>query len=309
VTIEKQWDVIAAGDIFVDIVLSGFTTWPQPGEEVFAEHLHREAGGGAAITGSGLSRLGAKVAVFAAIGNDGEWLVDRLSDCHVDPVLIHQFDAEATGLTVSVSTPEDRAFFTFGGANKRLAKLLDDAQVWKELARARLVHLACPIEPDLLGRLTSYLHATGRLVSIDAGWQTEWLKNPSTLEALREIDIFFPNEREARLMTNAIEPHEIMRAFRRAGLRRVAMKLGSRGSMLLIDDEIILQAPHRPDWLDPIETTGAGDAFNAGFIYGCLQGHTARRCLEIGNLCGALSTRGPGGIGSFPTPNELGELL
>jgi sugar/nucleoside kinase (ribokinase family) len=301
----KEWDVITAGDVFVDIVLSGFPAWPQPGEEVFAERMHREAGGGAAITACGLAKLGARVAALASVGiPDGDWLIERISDCGVDPRLIHRHANGATGVTVSVSTVEDRAFFTYPGANQGLPALLVDPQVWRDLARARHVHVACPMDPDLLAELAAFLHAQGCRVSLDVGWQTAWLKDARSLAALREVDLFFPNEREGRLMTGESEPEAVLRTFDEAGLRGVALKLGEQGSLLLYQREIIRCAPHA---VAPVETTGAGDSFNAGFIFAWLQGESPMRRLQLGNVCGALSTRGHGGIATFPTRDEIWE--
>ena len=82
-------------------------------------HFQREAGGGAAITACGLARLGIPVAVLGAVGKaDGAWLVKRLTDCGVDCSGLVPDAMEPTGLTVSVSTREDRAFFSYYGANQ-----------------------------------------------------------------------------------------------------------------------------------------------------------------------------------------------
>ena len=299
----KEFDVITAGDVFVDIVLSGFPAWPQPGEEAFAEQLHRAAGGGASITACGLAKLGARVAIAAAVGDrDGSWLIEELSASGVDPRLIHRESDTSTGLTVSVSNAGDRAFFTYGGANHRLPELLVDPRVWRELSRARHVHLACPMAPDLLAELVAYLHTEGCRVSLDVGWQVDWLKSPRSLDALREIDLFLPNEREAQLMTGQDEPEAVLRELDQAGLQGAALKRGAQGAMLLWRGEIFKDAPAQVTVMD---TTGAGDCFNAGFIFAWLQGETPMRCLRFGNVCGALSTRSLGGIAGFPTMAEL----
>ena len=113
---EKQWDVITVGDVFVDLILR-FPAWPQPGEEAFARQLRREVGGGAAITACGLARLGLRVALLTVVGSeDSHWLIERLTACGVDARCIQQHATEQTGLTVSVSTAEDRGFFTYVGS-------------------------------------------------------------------------------------------------------------------------------------------------------------------------------------------------
>lgn len=291
------------GPVFTDVVMSGFAAWPQPGEEAHAQQLRREIGGGAAITACGLAKLGARVAVLAMVGqSDGHWLIERLKERGIEtnPIRFHLI--EPTGLTVAVSTSEDRAFFTYAGANQFLRELLTESQVHSELARARHVHFAFPINPDLLSELTEKSHTADGTVSVDVGWQQSWLEDERSLRALRYVDIFFPNEREAGLMTGQSEPEAILQSLAAMGLPRVALKLGARGSMLLDQDEIIECPPHR---VTPIDTTGAGDCFDAGFIYGFLRGESPEQCLQIANICGALSTEGLGGISAFPSLQQL----
>src|SRR5690348_16389102 len=118
-------DVVVIGELFIDEILSGFQTLPKLGEESFARHLQREVGGGAAITACGLAKLGIKVAVLGPVGKeDGNWVIERLSSCGVDCSGIEMDSNEPTGLTVSVSTREDRAFFTYYGANHLLTRML-----------------------------------------------------------------------------------------------------------------------------------------------------------------------------------------
>ncbi|MGH9838386.1 MAG: carbohydrate kinase family protein [Blastocatellia bacterium] len=299
----KQFDCITVGDVFVDIVMSGFASLPQLGEEAFASDLRREVGGGAAITACGLVRLGARVGLLAMVGqSDGQWLLDRLKDRGVETAGIRFHLTEPTGLTVAASTAEDRAFLTYNGANHFLKELLDDPRVHEPLARARHVHFALPIAPALLRAIAGKLHDAGCRVSVDVGWQKDWLEDERSIEALANIDLFLPNEREAELITGRPEPEAMLQSLSAMGVSRVALKRGARGAMLLWDDEIIECPPHR---VRPVDATGAGDCFGAGFIYGLLQGESPERCLQIANLCGALSTESLGGIASFPDRDKV----
>jgi sugar/nucleoside kinase (ribokinase family) len=114
--------------------------------------------------------------------------------------------------------------------------------------------------------------------------------------------VFFPNEREAEWISGEEGTHKVLRSLRDKGLRGVGLKLGGRGAALLWRRRELLADPFPVETLD---TTGAGDCFNAGFIYAWLRGEKAQRCLEIANICGALSTRALGGIESFPNLKEL----
>ena len=306
-TADHEWDAIVAGDLFVDLIFSGFPSWPQPGEEAFAQRFAREVGGGAAITACGLAKLGLKSALFAVTGKvDSFGLIERLNGCGVDTRAIQFHSSEPAGLTVSVSTAKDRAFFTYAGANPALLDLLLDANVRLDLARARHVHLACAPAPELLMDLSGMLHERGCRVSLDVGWHEDWLKDRRSLRALREIDLFMPNEREARLMTGESEPEAILRAFAEAGLRAVALKLGPRGAALLWDEQIHRCEPYPAR---PLDTTGAGDGFDAGFIFGCLRGDAPAACLQAANVCGALSTEALGGLAAFPERDRLETAL
>ena len=120
------------------------------------------------------------------------------------------------------------------------------------------------------------------------------------------VDIFFPNEREAAAITGEIEPGQMLRAFERMGLKRVALKLGAEGAGLLWDGEIAFQKPGR---IEAVDTTGAGDCFDAGFTYAWLQGMDPKLCLQAGAVCGEMSARAMGGTAAFPTKEELERIL
>jgi sugar/nucleoside kinase (ribokinase family) len=303
-TPKRPLDVLVVGDLFVELVMSGFASWPPtPGEEAFAERFYREAGGGAAITSSGLARLGVTTGVLGSIGTvDGEWMLERLRTNGVGVSTIQQTSTEPTAITVSVSSPADRTFLTYMGANRELGSAIRQAVSQDIFASTGHLHLACAPEPDQMERLLGVLSEKNCTVSIDVGWHPEWLSNQQCREALCEVDIFFPNEREAALITEESEPRRMLEALRKMGLERVALKLGSAGAALLYDGEILFQQAIK---VETIDTTGAGDCFDAGFLFAWLHGDNPQDCLKVGTVCGALSTRRMGGIAGFPTLAEL----
>jgi len=304
---EKTWDAIIVGDFFIDIVMSGFQQLPRLGEEAFADTLRTDIGGGAAITSAGLAKLGVNVAVLGVVGHeDGMWICKRLMSAGVDASALEIHPSEPSGHTVSVSTPEDRAFFTYYGANQQLPALIKEKEACALMASARHVHFACVPDPILDAGLFRELRRHDCNLSIDAGWHESWLSDPLSYELLRQVDIFFPNEREGELMTGASEPRDILRRLQEKGVRRVALKLGAKGAMLDWDGQIFRCPPYP---VEPLDTTGAGDSFDAGFIHGWLTGASPEECLQIAAVCGALSTRGLGGIETFPTKQELEDAL
>ena len=299
----KTWEVIVVGHSFIDFVFSGVQSWPKIGEETFARSMHREIGG-AAITACGLGRLGRKTALFTCVGNeDREWYLGKLTSCGVDTSLVHE-STKPTALTVTLSTPHDRSFLSYWGANAGLAPLLD-SEGWREtLTRASHVHFAMMPEHNQARSLFEQVRRAGSSVSLDVGWNEGWLKHPDTVDLLRLIDFFLPNEKEARAITGKNAPEEMLRWFKEAGIGCAAVTLGNRGSVIVCDGTYLEASPIPVEVLD---TTGAGDCFNAGFLHSMLAGDHPRDWLRLGNLCGALSTRAAGGIAGFPTPQELKE--
>ena len=299
----KSWDAVVVGEFFVDEILSGFQSLPKLGEEAFARKFHREIGGGAAITACGLAKLGMRVAAVGAVGKeDGGWVIDRLASFGVDTAAIERNSDEPTGVTISLSTREERAFFSYYGANEHLPQILRRISIHELMTRARHVHFACTPDIELDAPLFAVLRRRGCRISIDVQAHYSWLTRPDNLNLLRYCDLFLPNEREAEWISGETGAHKILRVLRDRGLRGVGLKLGGKGAALLWRKQEMLSDSHP---VDTVDTTGAGDCFNAGFIYAWLKGETPRKCLEMANLCGALSTRSLGGIAAFPSVREL----
>jgi len=300
----RRWDVALFGDSFVDHVFTGFPRWPQPGEEAFAQDYFREAGGGAVNTACGLARLGRKSALISIAGRlDSDWLIHRIQDFGVDTSEVRLGDLP-TGLTVAVSAPAERAFFTYRGVNLELDILLRDPSVWEQLAQAQHVHFAFAPEREPATAAFEKLRAAGCSVTLDTGWHEDWLRDPSNLELIRRTDVFFPNEREAEAITGTKDPAEMLDFFAQRGARCVAIKLGKMGAVMYQSGVSYECSGFGVNVLD---TTGAGDAFNTGFIHALLDRQSPQRCLEIACLAGALSTRAAGALQALPTREELEE--
>jgi sugar/nucleoside kinase (ribokinase family) len=294
-----SFDILVAGEVYVDLILSGFDFWPQPGQEAFAKEYRREIGGGAAITACGLATLGTSTGVFAIAGRDHHaWIASRLADKGVDTSLFTEDPVQPTGITVAVTGSRDRAFFTYAGANNGFA----DAVRTMPLDGVRHVHLAWAPPWDIAPALFATIHRAGCTISLDAGWHESWLCDGRAIEMLHAVDVFLPNENEAARLTCETDPDRMLKDFAEAGLHCVALKLGSEGSSLLCEGRIYYAAPHPARTID---TTGAGDCFDAGFLDAWLRGESPERCLALANICGALSTEAYGGIAGFPSRESL----
>jgi sugar/nucleoside kinase (ribokinase family) len=298
----KLWDVIVVGEVYVDHVMSGFATWPGPGEEVITDKYTREIGGGAAITACGLALLGRTVQLLAVIGaSDGAWLEQRLKQFGVAVGGLRKIEGW-TGITLSVSTREDRSFFTHAGANTHLERELRRRDTLATLSQARHVHFAMPLPRTVGDRLLPLLRDADTTVSLDVGFRPEWFADPDNRAICRSVDYLLPNEKEAGLMCGSEDPREYFRFAQQEQFHAPVLKLGARGA-ICVEGETIHGVP--PPRVDAIDSTGAGDAFDAGFIDAFLDAASSKERLQRACVCGALSTRVAGALGALPNREEM----
>ena len=297
---DNSVNVLVAGELFADLVMTGLDTLPKPGEEVFARGFRREPGG-AAITAMGLARLGRRTGLIGAVGAiDSGWVLESLWRGGVDVSRVLNVPGEYTGTSVAISGlaisgvaisgENERAFLTWPGANAHFMEAFDDSALL-----ATHLHWSAPVDVASLRRA----RATGFSISLDIGFASA---GPPVLEALPLVDWFFPNESEAHRITGEATAEAMLRAFAAAGAQGVVVKLGSRGAAMLVDGKYLEQAPPP---VEAIDTTGAGDCFDAGFLDTWLNGGSAAECLRIANFCAAFSTRSLGGIAGFPLRDEI----
>ncbi len=286
--------LLCAGEAFEDLVFFSLDRLPELGEEIKTDHFTATVGGGAVITAVHAARLGVRTGVISALGDAA---VARLKKEGVSVTNLRK-PREPHAITAALSTGEDRAFVTFNGVN---------AQLEGRLAKA----LGRPIPPKPAGRRPSHIHlcfyphdcaqwtrlATrlrqqGVTTSWDFGWN-EPLTSDRGLTALFDaLDFVFVNELEARLYTGEATLAAALPHWRQRQCITI-VKQGERGATWIAPDRDI-HAPART--VRVVDTTGAGDAFNAGFLAAWLGGRSPAQCLAAGNKIGAASTRQAGGI-------------
>ena len=291
--------LLTAGEAFEDLVFVGLERLPGPGEEVKTDTFHATIGGGTVITAIGTARLGVSTAIASALSDAA---VTRLRR---EKVRVHNLRraSEPHAISAALSTATDRSFVTFNGVNTVLEPRLMAALA---VTHARHVHLAlCPA--DLAGwtRLVKRLRRGGATVSWDFGWN-ESLAGRDELPALMDaLDFTFLNELEAPLYAGVDaldDAYPVLRTRRSA----VIVKLGALGSRWLrAEGDVVMPAPR----VEAVDTTGAGDAFNAGFLAAWLRGGHPAHCLATGNAVGAASTRVAGGLDGLPLAAKLPALL
>jgi sugar/nucleoside kinase (ribokinase family) len=169
--------------------------------------------------------------------------------------------------------------------------------------RARHFHLA--FMPKDCGRWAAILKGIGRrgaTTSWDFGWNEPLFRDRGLFRLLATLDFVFVNEKEALLYTGERSLPAAVERWRRLS-RNTVIKLGPRGGRW-VSASLDLRA--RPPRVRAVDTTGAGDAFNGGFLHALIRGAAPAACLALGNRVGALSTRAAGGIRSLPSRAEVG---
>jgi sugar/nucleoside kinase (ribokinase family) len=283
--------LISAGEAFEDLVFVGLGRLPAPGEEIRTNSFHATIGGGAVITAVAAARLGVDVVLLSALSDSAaKWL---RAEKKIRVTNLRR-PGEPHAVSAALSTGGERAFVTFDGVNVRLERRLAAAL---RRVRAPHVHLALyPRDTTSWPRRLEALRRRGIRTSWDFGWNDVLASDPGLLALIDALDVVFVNEREATLYAGA-DRFEDAQPFWRARRPIVVIKRGPDGSQAFSDGALCAAPAPK---VRAVDTTGAGDAFNAGFLAAWLRGATLERCLEAGNRIGAASTRKPGGIEALP---------
>ena len=298
----KPIDILVAGEINPDLVLSGASE-PAFGQvEKLVESAVLTIGSSSAIFACGAARLGLKVAFIGLCGDDifGRFMLDEMRRRLVNVDLVMVLPGGSTGLSVILNRGADRAILTHPGLMQSLkAEDVSDSL----LGQARHLHVASyylqtglhPGLPDLFHRARSL----GLTTSLDPNYDPaeQWLGIHELLEA---TDVFLPNDVEASSLSGAstVDAAAELLALKVASL---AIKLGASGALGIEGGQKVM-IPSLP--VEVVDTVGAGDSFDAGFLYGYLHGWGLDKSLGLAVACGALSTRAAGGVSAQPTLEE-----
>jgi len=325
-------DLLVIGDAVPDVIVGDVVGDIAFGQaETLVERGALTVGGSSAIMACGAARLGLRVAFVGAVGDDsaGRFMREELSARDVDVSGCIVLPGRSTGLTVHLVRPgheRDRAMLTSPGCVGDLTA----AEVPRALvARARHLHGGSFfLLPDLapgLARLFAEARRAGHTTSLDTqgDWSGRWQGH--LRETLQETGVYLPNLDEAlaasaalgTAATAGVQPGaqavgaslESLGALNLEGVLRTlaglgpqpVIKCGAQGAVALDGDAVVRAAALRAD---PVDTIGAGDSFDAGFVYGSLQGWPVSRSLGFAAACGSLSTRAAGGVDAQPTASE-----
>lgn len=310
-----RFDLVVIGDCNPDLVLSGEDVEPAFGQvERLVDAAELTIGGSGGIVACGAARLGLRTAFAGVVGDDlfGRFMRDALARRGVDTHAIVVDPDARTGLTVILSRPGDRAILTFPGT---IASLRSDQVDEGLLASMRHVHVASFFLQTALAaglpELFARARSAGATTSIDPNWDPVERWDGGLKDLLSATDVFLPNAEEAMRIADVDDAEDAARVLASRG-PLVAVKRGRAGALAALPSGELLEAQALPG-TDPVDTIGAGDSFDAGFLAARLNGWSSQLALGLAAACGSLSTRAVGGTPAQPTLDEaqaaLAELL
>jgi ribokinase len=292
-------DLICVGEYYRDIIFYKLPRLPRLGEELKTQSFACRPGGGAVITAVTARRLGLRAGLATVAGEKQDLAALRREGLDLRHSVIDPRGRRA--VTVAVSTVRDRYFLTSEGPNAEFQKLIGSKRLYPYLASARHVHFAFqPKDPDELISWMSRLRKENVTTSLDVGWSPRLLSGQMLQRLLRHTTIFFPNWAEAQAIARVSRLEPALAVLART-VKLPVVKLGARGAAAW-DGTRVMRAASRKVRL--VDSTGAGDAFDGGFLYGYLRGLPLAKCLDWGNRCGALAASLPGGFAPLPSPKR-----
>ncbi|MCS6907715.1 MAG: carbohydrate kinase family protein [Anaerolineales bacterium] len=297
------YDVLVVGSCSVDLIFSGLPQLPELGREVVGRGFAMIPGE-AYNSAVAMHRLGLRVAWAGDFGNDefSQFALRAAREEGLDETFFVHHARPLRRLTVAVSFPEDRAFITYYDPDPLIPAGL---RALRKVC-ARLLFVPGFYAGPLFHLGLFWVRAKGMKVAMDGNSHPDMhLKRAAVRRAIRSLDLFLPNAAEALHLTGE---SDLPRAIRRLGelCPLVVVKAGAEGAFAYHRQQLI----HVPALkIKPLDTTGAGDCFNAGFVRAWLDGRPLEECLRWGNIVGGLSTLGYGATGRKVTLAEVQRYL
>lgn len=300
--------ILVIGEINPDLVFHGFHAFPELGKEVLFDDTHLTLGSASLICAVGLARLGNRLTFFGMVGQDpwGDFCLERMQQEGIDTGRVIRSGSVKTGITVSLTCPEDRALITHLGAIEALTADHVPGDVFAGHAHLHMAtyFMQKGLRPGMRS-LMKKAKENGLTTSLDPGYDPSERWEKDLVETLEYVDVFLPNEVELEGITGIKDPIEALRKLQN-GRTLVVAKLGRDGAAALMGDTLV-RAPAFA--IEPVDTTGAGDSFNAGFLHAWLRKEPLEAALRLGAACGALSTRALGGTTAQPSLEEALEFM
>ena len=301
----REFDVLVVGELNIDLILNQIAGFPEMGKEIIADGMTVTMGSSSAIFANNLSVLGAKVSYLGKVGKDqfAAQIFFSLEKSGVDVSNIITTPEFQTGLTVAMSYDNDRAMVTYPGAMNDLSigDIRDETLRSANHMHVSSVFLQEGLKPDII-LLFKRAKEMGLTTSLDPQWDPHEKWDMDLESLLPFVDVFLPNAGELEQCTSRPSIEEALAAII-PHCNVVVVKNGVNGAVMWDQVERVTQKAFLNDSV--IDTIGAGDSFNSGFISKYIKKEPLKDCLRFAALTGAISTTGAGGTSAFDTMDKV----
>lgn len=290
----KRFDISVVGELNADLILYGLPATLEPEREHLADDFAVTLGSSSAIFAHNISLLGSRVGFTSCIGGDplGKFCADRLQESGVDVSGVKTLPNKTTGVTVILPLSKQRHILTYLGTTLDLQFAHLDLNYLRSASHFHLssFFLLRGLRPRI-PELFSQMKQSGLTTSLDTNDDPEDLWADDVKSVLKSVDIFLPNEREAFKLTGTNDVQDALETLSRL-VPIIVIKRGPKG-VFAQRGKNQFHAPALS--VPPVDTVGAGDSFNAGFLHKFILRCNLEECLEYGNAVAALSTTRAGG--------------
>ena len=293
--------VCVIGNLNVDLVMGSLNHAPEWGKEKMVEYCQLRVSGQVGYVASALASLGVEVNVIANVGDDyyGKFILEKMKKSKINTEGIAKVKGSSTGITVSlVNTEGERALISYLGSMEYFNEK-DIRKSWRLIEECRYIifngyFLLPNLKFNEIQQILAELQNSGKIIVLDTGWDpSNWPKEHiKEIKGLLEYtDIFLPNLDEAEAIVKNKDLAMILNTLTQWGPPVVAVKMGKEGCIAIKDGKVYKQPSFKVKVTD---TTGAGDTFNAGFIYGLIKEWDFEKSLQFANALASLYIRNEG---------------
>lgn len=300
--------------LFGDINIDSFwpvVEFPKPGRDGIVDNVKFEVGGAILNSAVELDRLGMRVRLLGCVGEDiwAEQIFKELSKTHIALSSIQKVKNAITGINFTIVTPDgERTMFTHRGANVFLRPEMLDQSIFQN---ARILHMsgyALLEKPQSKSawKAIELAKKYGFPISLDTGLEPVMKQPQDFHRLLKELTVCISGLEEMNLLLGTTTPEEGLEKLIEIGVCLAAIKLGKKGSLIATREHIL----YTPSFnVDTVDSTGAGDSFSAGVLYGWLNGFELEMTATLASALGALATTVYGAGFSLPSKDALVKFL
>ncbi len=290
--------IAGAGATNVDLLYQGMPKIPDVGEEIFCKDFSLQLGGGLPATLINLGRLGIETKIATELGNDifSNFAKEQFEKNGVQPLNLYCGNGIPLNITSAVILPQDRSFISYGKGSIDPNDNVKEA--FYQLAKGSKITM---MQPGGFNEVYAKLKSEGTILVLDMGWDEE-MSFEKYSKLLSLADYYTPNQKEAMKITNTSSPEDAAKELKKY-FEKVVVKVDKDGCLGIDGDKAVFVKSI--DEFKNVDSTGAGDAFLSGFMYGLFYDYPLSECLLLGNITGGKSVTAVGALSAYVDEEEL----